>query len=333
MASEFVEAATAPRRVAKKKKQRAAERRHMFPTMAACQEKYWSRPRLPLALANFTVPQYLRERECTIADSDAANSGLELFVRLVRHIDVTAAIGRMPQMHRPFMLVLPDNVCVDGDEKNARTTVDFVVGEMLSSTTARAVDDAASELKDAHATRKRALNQFYSKHFMEACVAMRSPHELAAALLVGFVLFNPFADVADALRAGAFLANAVLLAEGMAPLRAEDIRSPALDLAVNRDATAWFATSQSSSELSPDCTVEYLRTLRPGCHVCGKPGRRCTRCYGAYFCGVDCLRKDYTAPKDAQALPGQYVPRHTAFCRENQAAAKAAEKPAPKLVQ
>lgn len=328
MASEFVEAATAPRRLSKKKKQRAAERRHMFPTMAACQEKYWSRPRLPLALANFTVPQYLRERECTVADSDAANSGLELFVRLVRHIDVTAAIGRMPQMHRPFMIVLPDNVCVDGDEKNARTTVDFVVGEMLCNTTAKPVDDAASELKDAHATRKRALNQFYSKHFMEACVAMRSPHELAAALLVGFVLFNPFAEVSDALRAGSFVANAVLLAEGQAPLRASDITSTGLDLAVNRDANAWFATSQSSSELSPDCTVEYLRSLKPGCHVCGKPGRRCTRCHGAFFCGAECLRKDYI-----KVLGSEYVPRHAAFCKENAAAAKAAEKPTPKLVQ
>ncbi len=289
---------------------------HRYPTMPADQFSYYSRSHYPLALEHFTIPQYMRTLACRVNDEDEANSGLELYVRIHRHLDITAAFGQ-GHFHMPFALVPPENIRL-GDGPT-RTTIDFVVEEMLANTNAEKFVGTTPNGDDAHEVKKRGLRNFYTNSLLEGCMAMRDPRELAAAALVGFQLFNPFNDAATAMRAGAFVANGILLAEGMPPLSADDITSPVLNLAVQKDADEWF-NKENSTDLTPATTTAYIKTIEAKCHACERPGKRCLRCRGAFFCGEVCLRRDYIKNPESD-----YVPRHTEFCKRNAVAKREAK--------
>lgn len=289
---------------------------HRYPTMPADQMSYYSRSHYPLALEHFTIPQYMREQLCRIDDKDEANSGLELYVRLHRHLDIQAAFGR-GHFHMPFALTPPDLISF-GEGTVKRTSIDFIVETMLERAGAEKLAGELSNGKNAHESKKRALNGFFEETLLMGCMAMRDPRELAAAALVGFQLFNPFSDTASAIRAGAFMANGILLSEGMPPLAASDIGSPVLALAVQWDTSAWY-NCVGNTALTPSYATNYIKEIKATCHVCDKPGRKCTRCHGAYFCGEACLRKDYVADPNSD-----YVPRHVQFCKKNAVAAREA---------
>lgn len=333
-----------------KRKTRAAAiaSRHAqrFPEMSASIETYYSRPRPPFAMKHFKLPVYMRALECRLIDTDEANSALELFVLGIRHLDIKKAFGQS-EFVDPYALMLPQTMG-DVPGKPTDTTIEFIVLQMR--------DNAGINLKPNQGKAYiESLNKFYFGGLYHGCLAMHHPQELAAAILVAFQLFNCFTTNAAGVRAGAFIANAILMAEGFAPLREADIKSIVLETACQKDATTWY-NQRGKNEFVPECTHAFIRTLKRVCHVCGgvdSNGRvtRCSQCHYTYYCSVECQKLDYFLHDengekvldynvyDANGVPtvdengepvraekGKLIPLHKAFCVENVAAKKNAAK-------
>lgn len=298
-----------------------------LPSMPANHELYYSRKGLPLKLRSYRIPVAMRAAPCRLLDDDEANSGLELLVSTLAHLDMEKAYGVVPELHRPFMLVLPLGVRAS-EGAPERKLVEFVVDHVARNYAGVVINDLALAR----------LDQFFYKTIMsEACPAMRHPCDIAAAVFLGFLMYNPFVDTpatvsahvagggaADdptekmsavarvdvAVRAGAFAANIILLGENMPPLRAADLAAPLLAVAYSKDLAAWAADCGRDSLMHNECMRAYLRSLRRGCHYCDaspKSMQRCTRCHAIQYCSRECHAADWA--------------RHKRFCNENRAAA------------
>lgn len=241
-----------------------------MPEMPAIQEKFYSRRRPPLVNDQFLLPAYMREVACRLRDEDEANSALELFVRLLRHANLNA-LTRTQFVHA-YVLQFPRELAT-ATIPNTRV-VTFLVEDALTGIPGAA--KRKSEKTDDYAAYEAGLENlhgFLRSTIRDGMMAMRHPQEMAAAIIVGFQMFRPFEREEDAMRVGCFMANAVLLAEGFAPLRASDITSPALMMAAAMDATKWCKGRDQVLEVP--CVQAYLSALRHTCHVCGDAWKVC----------------------------------------------------------
>lgn len=309
-------AVSAPPQPAKKREPRTKKNAmRPIPSMPASQDAYYSRKELPMMLENFRVPVYMREKLCRLTDNDEANSGLQLMTCQLKHADIEKVFGVVPQFSSPFVLVLPVGIRLS-PESEELDVITFIATHMRQN---------YPSIVSLHEPNIAALRFFYSKTISEeACLGMRAPWDIAAAVLVAFHLFNPFFLAANAdgtqprhdeaaMRAGAFLANIILLAEGMRPLRASDISSPALAVACATDNKTWNQNPKMT-EVSNACTRAYIKKVPRACHACGKIAKmmkKCTRCHVEHYCGAECQTTDWV--------------RHKPFCTDNRNA-RAAQK-------
>jgi len=297
-----------------------------MPCMPASLETYYSRKNLPLKLRHYRVPADMRAPMCRLLDSDEAASGMELLVSSLVHIDLERLYGRIPEFHRPFELSFPVGVRVSKDEPQVDLMA-FVVNNMARNYPGVVVNALALDK----------LRAFFRFTIMDqACPAMRHPCDIASALFVGAIMYNPFVDesasraahvaaggagdapeeevvaighMEAALRAAAFLANIVLLGENMPPLRAEEIRSPLIRVAYTKDVTSWYNRDKHVN-MPNECTHAFFKALRRGCHYCcATPAKlsRCGRCHIVQYCSHDCQVADWV--------------RHKPFCNDNRNAA------------
>lgn len=280
-------------------------------------EMFFDRKGLPPKLRNYILPMAMRTPICSVTDVDEGNSALERIVRSSVHYDMNTALG-MP-FSNAFLLVLPTGVKIDKNAPDVPTLPSFVVNEIAKKTGVKRLGEGGKarlwEKSEAY------LNAIYSQYINMTCMAHYDPRMSAATALVMCHQYSYFEDSADDMRAGAFIANTILLAEGMVPLTAEIIRSAVLMDAVLTDVNDWARVG----DVVVTRTFAVLKALRWRCDVCGAfpkgiikrvknaafagddfeapNAHTCSRCERARYCGPTCQKEDWE--------------RHRAFCADN----------------
>ena len=281
------------------------------------------RKRTPMVLSKFMLPNYLRREECGILLSDSGNSALEMCVKSMRCCLESPDYLEMflKRLDYPFFLNIPEKLLNSGIGEEGVTVPEFIVGNMKR--------DKPDSMFNGHEQTKKgskrwemamtALNGMVV-YLQMMCAAFRDPREIAAVALVMFSMFPPFNEHHVNIRAGAFFANAILLAEYRPPLTAEMIQSVVLFEAVEADVAKWrLNTTHDAYAVN---TAEAIKLMVHKCYMCGSNDvTECDKCKYAWYCGDDCraLAKEQHKPlcdaSTEQALEFAELVKSVKACR------------------
>ena len=248
---------------------------------------------VPQAMDGYALPMYLRAAACRLDPADTENAILD---RLVKQIYIlppeeTYFDVFMQMFLYPFLMVIPENVSIIQGAEKATPLVESITS-IIHEKNANAVWNTAH--KNSHANAIIEISCVLL-HVSQRCSAMHSPEEIAAIIVVAFVMFPCFYSHEWNIKAGVFLANAILLREGKPPISEEYIDSELLFVAAIADAQAW----KTSTKRYPvyDRVYELIKKLPVKCFVCGKiDPLPCPSCNYIWYCKGECqtaVRKEH----------------------------------------
>jgi hypothetical protein len=259
-------------------------------------DKIYKLPHTSPVLANFALPP---SRVFTMGGITQTSSQLSFMERILRSTPpASPQTNDHAMFHNALYLLRDSKWAISPDMKVWVSLLPMVIHSVRIMSGKSTVDVMVNMEREA-------VQKIYRDVLPLACTHS-DPRVTAAALLVSTTVHLSRKGHYEGFRVGLFLANIILLSEGMTPILENDAMESAFLAAVKLDISLWTVKK------APACVYAagLLRQLSPSCDYCGKrsgakehPLKRCAQCKMAYYCGTRCR----DACRDV----------HKQFCKDN----------------
>jgi hypothetical protein len=266
-----------------------------------------ARNSVPVVIYGFRLPNYMRSEKCGIMRTDTGNSILEGLVRQMPILEPEEHFMDMflGMLRYPFMLIIPKQVCILPNEKRPLGIALSIVTNIQRNYHSAKLN---KQVKRSHVDAMASI-EVVIRHISDLANVFRDPLELAAIAIVAFSMYPCFTDHEWNIRAGAFLGNAILMAESKPPLYDEFIESKALLDAIRADVSKWRLRTQK--DVCYENVLRIIKLVPRRCFMCGEHNPKpCDKCGEAWYCGKGCV--DIAKQQHAQ-LCLETVVRREAF--------------------